>query len=106
MDTRVQHVVLFKFPTELTEKEEGDMFARIKAWPESIAGFTSLRVGKDVTGRNGGFSYLLLTEFENEEAHQSYYSEPAHVSFSEWVMSRNCEILRVDYPLTPDTLVI
>ena len=106
MDTRVQHVVLFKFPNELTDDEERDMFASVRAWPKSIEGFSGLRIGKDVTGRNGGFSYLLLTEFENEEAHQAYYSQPAHVAFSEWVMSRNCEVIRMDYPLTPDTLVI
>lgn len=106
MDQRVQHVVLFNFPEELSLEEEQWMFEQVKAWPQSIAGFTGLRVGKDVGERNAGYSYLLLTEFENEDAHQTYYSQPAHVAFSEWVASKGADVIRVDYPLTPDTLVV
>ena len=106
MEQRVQHVVLFKFPTELSAEEERTMFEQISAWPETIEGFTGLRFGKDITGRNGGFAYLLLTEFANEDAHQAYYSQPAHVAFGEWVASKNCEVIRVDYPLTSETLII
>ena len=103
---RFQHVVLFKFPRELTAAEEEEMFARVRAWPESIAGFTGLRFGKDVSGRNGGFSYLLLTEFGDGASHDAYYSQPAHVAFSEWVFARDCEVIRVDYPLDSETLIV
>ena len=106
MDQRVQHVVLFKFPDELSLEEEQWMFEQVRAWPRTIEGFTGLRVGKDVTGRNGGYAYLLLTEFKDEDAHQAYYSQPAHVAFGEWVASKGCEVIRVDYPLTPETLVV
>lgn len=82
------------------------MFDRVRAWPQNIDGFTGLRIGKDVSGRSGGFSYLLLTEFESEDAHQAYYSQPDHVAFSEWVFARDCEVIRVDYPLSKDALVI
>ena len=70
-----------------------------------IPGFTGLRFGKDVGGRSGGFEYLLLTEFESEEAHQAYYSHPAHVAFSEWIAERKPEVIRNDYPLTPSNLI-
>ena len=103
---RAQHVVLFKFAEELTPEEEEEMFTRVAAWPETIPGFTGLRLGRDVSGRSGGFQYLLLTEFESEEAHQAYYSQPAHVSFSEWVFARDCEVIRMDYPLTERELMI
>ena len=106
MDERPQHVVLFKFPEELSPEDEKEMFAQVRAWPETIPGFTGLRFGKDVSGRSGGFDYLLLTEFENEEAHQAYYSQPAHVAFSEGVFARNCEVIRVDYALSVDTVVV
>lgn len=99
MAARAQHVVLFKFAEELTPEEEAEMFQRVAAWPESIPGFTDLRLGRDVSGRSGGFQYLLFTEFESEEAHQAYYSQPAHVAFSEWVFERGCEVLRMDYAL-------
>ena len=103
MTDRAQHVVLFKFAEALSEAEEKEMFEKVREWPETIEGFTGLRFGKDVSGRSGGFDYLLLTEFESEEAHQAYYSQPAHVAFSEWVFSHECEVIRVDYPLNEQT---
>ncbi|HEX6261670.1 MAG TPA: Dabb family protein [Actinomycetota bacterium] len=103
---RAQHVVLFKFARPLSEDEEREMFDRVRAWPETIPGFTGLRLGRDVSGRNEGYEYLLLTEFESEEAHQAYYSQPAHTSFSEWVFSRDCEVIRVDYPLDDRNLIV
>ena len=106
MSGKVQHVVLFKFPRALSADEEREMLEQIRRWPGSIPGFTGLRFGRDVSGRSGGFDYLLLTEFESEEAHQAYYSQPTHVAFSEWVFSRDCEVIRVDYPLSEDTLLV
>ena len=106
MSERVQHVVLFKFPRALSAEEEREMLEHVRGWPASIPGFTGLRFGRDVSGRSGGFDYLLLTEFESEEAHQAYYSQPTHVEFSEWVFSKDCEVIRVDYPLSEETLLL
>lgn len=106
MSGRVQHVVLFKFPQPLSPEDEREMFDQVSAWPQHIAGLTGLRFGKDETGRSGGFDYLLVTEFDNEEDHQAYYSHDAHVSFGKWVRERDCELLRVDYRLTPETLLL
>ena len=82
------------------------MFEHVRGWPASISGFTGLRLGRDVSGRSRGFDYLLLTEFESEEAHQAYYSQPTHVAFSEWVLGKGCELIRVDYPLSEETLLL
>jgi heme-degrading monooxygenase HmoA len=106
MSDRVQHVVLFKFPQALSSEEEKEMFERVRSWTQHITGLTGLRFGKDETGRSGGFDYLLITQFDNEEDHQSYYPQEAHVAFSKWVKDRNCEVIRVDYRLTPETLLI
>jgi heme-degrading monooxygenase HmoA len=103
---RAQHCVLFKFPRELSAEEENEMLEQIRAWPKAIPGFTGLRFGKDVGGRSAGYDYLLVTEFEDEEAHQAYYSQPAHVAFAEWVAERNVEVIRVDYALTEDALLL
>ena len=106
MSDRAQHVVLFKFPEPLSDEDESEMFRRVRGWPDAIPGFTGLRIGKDVGGRSQGFDYLLLTEFENEEAHQAYYPHPDHQAFAKWVGERNAEVIRVDYPLTSTFLVI
>ena len=106
MSVRAQHVVLFKVPRELTSEEESEMFSRVRAWPDAIEGFTGLRIGKDVGGRAAGYSYLLLTEFENEELHQAYYPHPDHQAFSQWVIGLGAEVIRVDYPLTEESLIV
>ena len=106
MAERAQHVVLFKFPEPLSAEDEQEMFRRVRAWPETIPGFTGLRIGKDVGGRSGGYEYLLLTEFESEEAHQAYYPQPDHQAFAKWVAERGAEVIRVDYPLSTDSLIL
>lgn len=107
MTERAQHVVLFKFPRELTPEERQRMWEQVRAWPQTIPGFTGLRLGRDVGGRSAGYEYLLLTEFESEEAHQAYYSQPAHVAFGNWVVGElGAEVIRVDYPLSEDTLIL
>jgi heme-degrading monooxygenase HmoA len=98
--------VLFKFPSPLSAVEEQEMLDQIGCWPDSIPGFTGLRFGKDVGGRSSGYDYLLLTEFESEDAHQSYYSQPSHVAFGEWVATRGAEVIRVDYELNENSLLL
>jgi heme-degrading monooxygenase HmoA len=104
--TKAQHVVLFNFPEPLSEEEERFMFDAVRAWPEEIPGFTGLRIGKDVGGRNQGYEYLLLTEFDSEEAHQAYYAHPTHVRFAQWIGEHNAQVIRNDYALDENNLVL
>ena len=97
--SRVQHVVLLKFPRVLTPEEERWMFGVVGKWPTEIPGFTRLRLGKDVGGRAGGYEYLLLTEFESAEAMEAYFPHPKHQEFASWVAEMRTEVLRNDYVL-------
>ena len=106
MADRAQHVVLFKFSEPLTPEDEQEMVRQVRAWPETIPGFTGLRFGKDVGGRWGGYDYLLLTEFESEDAHQAYYPQPAHQAFTKWVGDHGADVIRVDYPLDSASLIL
>jgi heme-degrading monooxygenase HmoA len=101
-----QHVVLFRFPSRLTEEEERDMAGQVRAWAGTVPGLVGLRFGADVSGRSGGWEYLLLTEFEDDETHRAYYDHRLHKSFSAWVFERNCEVVRLDYPLNDQTLMV
>jgi heme-degrading monooxygenase HmoA len=101
--TRIQHVVLLKFPRPLTADEERWMFDVVAAWPKEIPGFTRLRLGKDVGGRSGGYDYLLLTEFESAEAMEAYLPHPKHQEFAKWVADMQTEVLRNDYLLDDST---
>jgi heme-degrading monooxygenase HmoA len=102
----VQHVVLFRFPRELTADEERWMFDIVGSWPKEIPGFTRLRLGRDVGGRSGGYDYLLLTEFESDEAMQAYFPHPRHQEFAKWVAEMQTEVLRNDYPLDDSTSLL
>ena len=99
----MQHVVLFKFPQALSADEERFMFDIVARWPAEIPGFVKLRLGKDVGGRSGGYEYLLLTEFEDEERMTEYFPHPLHTEFGDWVAEMQCEVLRVDFPLHEGT---
>ena len=101
--SRVQHIVLLKFPRVLTPEEERWMFGVVGKWPTEIPGFTRLRLGKDVGGRAGGYEYLLLTEFESAEAMEAYLPHPKHQEFASWVAEMRTEVLRNDYVLDGST---
>jgi heme-degrading monooxygenase HmoA len=102
----MQHVVLFKFPRELTAEEEGWMYESVSSWAKEIPGITRLRLGRDVGGRSGGFEYLLLTEFESAEAMEAYFPHPRHQDFGKWVAEMQTEILRNDYALDDSTSLL
>ncbi len=99
-----QHVVLFRFPQPLSEDEERDMASQVRAWAGTVPGLVGLRFGADVSGRSGGWQYLLLTEFADDGSHRAYYEHPLHKAFSAWVFDRSCEVARMDFPLTDQTL--
>jgi hypothetical protein len=103
----IQHIVLFKFPRELTEDEEQWMKEQVRRWPNEIGGFTSLRLGRDITGkRNRGYQYLLFTEFPSNDALQTYFPHPVHQEFGKWVADMECEVLAFDYALDPETVIV
>ena len=107
MTERVQHVVLLRFPRDLTQDEVAEMHAHIRSWPDRIAGFTGLRFGPDLTGeRTQGFQYLLFEEFESREALDAYQPHPVHREFTRWVADRHAETLAFDYVLNDDTVVV
>jgi heme-degrading monooxygenase HmoA len=102
----MQHVVLFHFPTDLSEEDEREMAAMVREWPANIPGFTKLRFGKDASGRSRGYQYLLLTEFESNERMQAYFPHPVHRAFADWIYARGCEVLAADYPVNEASLML
>jgi hypothetical protein len=107
MANRIQHVVLFRFPRELTHEEDRYMWGQVRRWPAEIGGFTKLRFGKDITGaRNRGHQYLLFEEFQDDEHMQAYFPHPVHQEFAKWVADRGCETLAFDYELDDSTVVV
>ncbi len=103
--SRIQHIVLLRFPRPLTPEEENDMREQVRGWPEAIGGFVRLRLGRDTSGRAHGFTHGLMIEFEGPEAEASYHPHPTHQAFARWVAERGGEVLAFDYPVDDTTRV-
>jgi hypothetical protein len=103
----LQHVVLFKFPRELTPDEGTQLRAMVASWPSQIGGMTRLRLGADITGaRNRGYALLLFTEFPDFDAMTAYQQHPVHLEFLKFVTELGCEPLAFDYDLDATTVLL
>jgi hypothetical protein len=95
-----EHVVLIKFPEEITPAERAWMDGLIGSWPEAIGGMESLRWGWDVSGRSRGYQFGIVIAFVSEEAAQHYHPHPRHQEFAKWVAGKGAEVLAFDFPVT------
>jgi hypothetical protein len=103
----LQHIVVFKFPRELTDAEDAQLRAMVASWPEKIGLMTKVRFGKDITqGRTRGYSHLLYTEFPDFDAMTTYQAHPVHAEFLNFVTDLDCEPLAFDYVLDDDTVLM
>jgi hypothetical protein len=103
----LQHIVLFKFPRELTLAEDERMRTMVASWPEEIGLMTKVRFGSDISGgRNRGYSYLLYTEFPDVETMNAYRAHPVHVEFLKFINELDCEPLAFDYALDEHTVLM
>jgi Stress responsive A/B Barrel Domain len=103
----LQHIVLFKFPRELTADEDAKLRAMVASWPELIGTMTKVRLGTDLTGaRTRGYSHLLYTEFPDFDTMTAYRAHPVHVEFLSFVSELGCEPLAFDYVLDSQTVLM
>ncbi len=102
----VQHLVLFRLPAPPGLEVETEMRRQIAAWAGVIPGLRRLRFGADTGGRALGYQFALLTEFDDQAAMDAYVTHPLHAAFLRWVVDRQFEVLRFDYPLDEATSLL
>jgi hypothetical protein len=103
----LQHIVLFKFPRELTADQDAQLRAMVSSWPSEIGLMTKLRLGADITqGRNRGYSLLLYTDFPDFDTMNAYRAHPVHVEFLKFTGELGCEPLAFDYALDETTVLM
>ena len=102
----VQHLVLFRLPTTPGPEVEAEMRRQIAPWAGVIPGLRRLRFGADTGGRAQGYQFALLTEFDDQAAMDAYVPHPLHAAFLRWVLDRQFEVLRFDYPLDEATSLL
>ncbi|MCY0879667.1 MAG: Dabb family protein [Firmicutes bacterium] len=98
----LQHIVLIKFPRELSRDERAWIDQLISRWPAEIGGITRLHWGQDVSGRSRGYQLALVMEFASEEAARRYHPHPLHQEFAQWVGQQGGEVLAFDFPIDGD----
>lgn len=96
----MQHIVLVKFPRDLTEAERAWINRLLFRWPEEIGGIISQRWGLDVSGRSHGYQWGLVMEFASEEAEAHYHPHALHQEFAQWVGQQGGEVLAFDFPIS------
>jgi hypothetical protein len=103
----LQHVVLFSFPTELSEADWAEMQRQVRSWPTEIGGIDEIRLGPAIDdARTRGYQYLLYTELADLDALVAYQQHPVHQVFLRWVLDRDCTPLAFDYNLDETTVVL
>lgn len=103
----LQHIVLFSFPTDLSDGDDREMREQVASWATEIATMGRLRFGTDLTGaRTRGYQYLLYTEFADVAALQAYRDHPVHQRFLAWITERDCTPLAFDYALDSTTVLV
>ena len=103
----LQHVVLFKYPENLSDDDWADMQAQVRSWPAEIGGIEAIRLGPSFnTDRTRGYQYLLYMELADLDALVRYQKHPVHQQFLKWVLDRDCEPLAFDYYLDEETVVL
>jgi hypothetical protein len=95
---RLQHIVLMRFPTELTATEDVELRGIVASLIDPIDALLTCRFDSDLTGsRTQGYQYLLYTEVRDTEALAEYVAHPAHQELVSWVDARRCQRLAFDY---------
>jgi hypothetical protein len=106
--TILQHVVLFGFPSALSQDETHEFDRLIRSFPLEIGSMRDLRIGQDlhlVGDRSQGFQYLMEMEFADVATFRAYRAHPAHVRLSEFIRARDCRVLAFDYFVDAMTVI-
>jgi hypothetical protein len=102
--TRLQHVVLFRFPEPLDEADDRQFRDMVASWPDRIGTMSECRVGPDLTGkRNRGYQYLLSMVFPDTDVLAAYVAHPVHQEMVAFLDAHHCERLAFDYYLDETT---
>lgn len=97
----IEHLVFFKFNTNLTPVKEKDLLEKLKFFKDVIPGIVELTAGINVTEekeRAQGYTLGLRVTFENKNALDTYGPHPVHQEFVQSLEGVIEDVIVVDYP--------
>jgi hypothetical protein len=94
----IQHVVLWRFTTDLSEADQKEVRQRVETSANDIGRLRALRFARLVPAKSArGYQYLMSMVFENEADLANYMKHPLHIELAKWAVDRSCEFLYFDY---------
>jgi len=96
---QLQHVVLFKFTPETTDKKIKSIEEAFSALPSKIPQIKAYEWGLNNSpeGLDKGFTHCFLLTFDSEEDRAIYLPHPDHKAFGELLDGYLEDVLVVDY---------
>lgn len=75
-----RHFILWKFKPDTTAEQIAEAFAQLEAMQAAIPTIRRIQTGKNVAGRNGGFTHFLEVVFDDAAGHEAYSGHPVHLA--------------------------
>ncbi|TLS52327.1 Dabb family protein [Paenibacillus antri] len=101
-----EHIVVFKFRTELPAAQEESLLTQLRSFQGRIPGIVSMSAGRNVTHETEnihGFTIGLRITFEDHAALMAYGPHPAHQAFVASLDGLVDQVVVVDYEIGKET---
>jgi quinol monooxygenase YgiN len=93
----IQHIVLFRLKTDVSEPVVADLMAHFAALPAAIPEIEQLEVQRDMVGRPVSCHFGLVSQFADLDALRAYQQHPVHVAAFERTREHLESMLVLDY---------
>jgi hypothetical protein len=93
----VDHLVFLTVREGASQEEIEDLLSSIRALRDEVPSTVDLSVGKDFSGRSGGYTHALFARFEDTSGLQEYLKHPAHLAVVEKLDATTSGRIVVDY---------
>lgn len=81
----IRHVVLMTWKDAINDEQLARINDAFSAMPERVPGIVNSSFGPDLSIFPGNADYLLVLDFESEDAFKQYVAHPAHAELMESV---------------------
>jgi stress responsive alpha/beta barrel protein len=79
----IQHIVLVKWKSGITEEQIREAFGEARTLLEEIDVVRTVTLGRNRADSSHGFTHALIVNLSDEEALRSYLDDPARVRYVE-----------------------
>jgi hypothetical protein len=93
----VDHLVFFAVREGASQEDVEDLVSSIRGLSDEVPSTVDVSVGKDFSGRSGGYTHALLARFEDAAGLQEYMEHPAHLAVVEKLDATTKGRIVVDY---------